>query len=239
MLLLLVRAASEGSHSSREASFKHPGAKVASRDTHSHTLQLNHSMIGRVDWHRVLHSPLPSVSARFKLSFSPALGLRPKRSSLSSSAHDRTRGWLRVPSVNNVFGRGKLMGDTACCQYLGKVDSLDSCIEAAKRHHTHVTSVTYHLLTADEKRSEWSGTCFGIIDGTWTPVKVSCATCSQGQPARCYSLMALLSCTRVVLRAQVTAGQAAADSARRLGWELPQHREYFLDGFVRESLENS
>ena len=108
--------------------------------------------------------------------------------------------------TNNVFGRAELQRDTACCRYLGRVDSLRACIgaaEAAAKRGVAASSVTWHR--AATPASAWARTCYAIVDGTWQPVPV-------------------------------TAGQAEADAARVAGLgrlaPLPEMAQPWVDDAV-------
>ena len=104
----------------------------------------------------------------FRLRFRPRLG------SIGDTTHSRRAQaarirWQVVHAVNNVFGRAELERDTACCKYLGAVESLDRCTLAAERRGG-VTSITWHKRSGNG--GAWAGACYGIVDGTWQPVSV-------------------------------------------------------------------
>ena len=72
---------------------------------------------------------------------------------------------------NNVFGRATLEADTACCRYLGKVDSLQACAATADlRPDLATTSITWHRK--GKENDGWPSTCYAIVDGTWLPEPV-------------------------------------------------------------------
>ena len=101
----------------------------------------------------------------FRLRFRPRLGVL---SGGAGSGAPRVR-WKVVPKVNNVFGRAELRKDTTCCVYLGETASLEACTRLGEARRA-VSSVTWH--GGDSTGGPWAHTCYGIVDGTWQPVKV-------------------------------------------------------------------
>jgi hypothetical protein len=100
----------------------------------------------------------------FKLRFRPRLGVVRR----DAGGAPRTR-WEVVNAVNNVFGRAELKQDTSCCKYIGQAASLGDCTAKAERRGG-ATSVTWHRARSES--GAWAGTCYAIVDATWTPVPV-------------------------------------------------------------------
>ena len=103
----------------------------------------------------------------FRLRFRPRLGVLVGAGGAGSGAA-RVR-WKVVPNVNNVFGRAELRKDTTCCVYMGETASLEACTRLGEARRA-VSSVTWH--GGGSAGGPWARTCYGIVDGTWQPVKV-------------------------------------------------------------------
>ena len=144
----------------------------------------------------------------FALAFSPPLRQARSRRGGGGGAAEPQQRWETTLMTNNVFGRAELARDTACCRYLGRVDSLSACIgaaEAAAKRGVAASSVTWHRAAKPAATSTWARTCYAIVDGTWQPVPV-------------------------------TAGQAEADAARIAGLgslaPLPEMAQPWVDDAV-------
>ena len=102
------------------------------------------------------------------------LGFKPRLGGASSRPESRAPSWTVAPRMNNIFGRAELRKSTPCCQFLGLQPSLAACQRAAERMPPphRVTAVTFHLPSAQQRRpGSWDGTCYGVVDGTWLPVR--------------------------------------------------------------------